>query len=375
MRENLGMATDPRIHHYIPQAYLRGFGWKRGEKTWHVHAWDVPGQRRFQPNTKNICCERDFNKFDNGEDSPYKLESEMAKFENLARQAILHVAESRTFAGQDRNCILNFIALLAVRSPEMRENMRGTQERLLKMVTKVSMSNKQYFEATLEKMRAENVTVGDDLTYQRMKEFADREEYTIQVPRERHIVSEFKLVDAVLKYLDIRKWKLYVLRKGEESFVTTDHPVSLTWFEPDKIPPHIRHSPGHGMKSTELIFPLTSNTLLHGRFDFDKDEVEEAGGTLAAACNSRMIASCYRYAFSRSEKIPYLIPPNNLYFDDQVLVRLKQYADSKPKAEKPRERSWSVRDGPPIPKMIDAPEVEEPDWPSPKYDAIFGPRE
>lgn len=368
------MATDPRIHHYIPQAYLRGFGWKRGEKNWHVHAWDLPGQRRFQPNTKNICCERDFLKFDNGEDSPYKLESEMAKFENLARQAILHVAESKTFAEKDRNCILNFIALLAVRSPEMRENMRDNQERLLKMVMKVSLCNKRYVEATLEQMRMQGVAVGDDVTYERMKEFTEREDYKIEVPRERHIVSEFKMVDPVLKYLDMRKWKLYVLRVGEGSFVTTDHPVSLTWCEPDKIPPHMRHSPGHGMKSTELIFPLTSNTLLHGRFDFDKDAVDEAGRPLAAVCNSRMIASCYKYAFSVSEKIPYLIPPSNLYFDDQVLVRLQQYADSKPKVEEPKEQSWSVRDGPAIPKIIDAPDREEPDWNDPKHDAIFGPR-
>ncbi|CAN7594101.1 DUF4238 domain-containing protein [Variovorax paradoxus] len=365
------MATDPRIHHYIPQAYLRGFGWKRGEKNWHVHAWDMPGQRRFQPNTKNICCERDFLKFENGEDSPYMLETEMAKFENLTRQAILHVAETKTFEGEPRNLILNFIALLAVRSPEMRENMRENHERLLKMVTKVSMSDKRYFEATLEKMREEGVTVGDDFTYEMMKEFVDKEEYTIETPREQHIVSEFKMVDGVLKYLDMRKWKLYVL-SDDASFVTTDHPVSLTWFDPKNIPPHMRHSPGHGMKSTELIFPLTHKTLLHGRFDHEKDEVEEARGPMAAACNSRMIASCYRYAFSVSEKIPYLIPPKNLYFDDQMQTRVKEYAESRPKVEKPNVQSWSVRDGPPIPQTIDASEKE--DWHHPRFDAIFGPR-
>jgi hypothetical protein len=365
--------ADPRIHHYIPQAYLRGFGFKRSEKNWHVHAWDRPSQRHFQPNTKNICCERDFLKFDNGEDSPFKLESEMAKFESQARQAIMHVAETRAFEGEARNMVLNFIALLAVRSPEMRENMRENQERILKMVMRVSMASKSYFEETLARMRKEGAEIPEDLTYEKMKEFADKEEYSIEVPRERHIISEFKMVDSILKYLAMRKWRLYVVRDERVSFVTTDHPVSLTWLHPENIPPHMRHSPGYAMKDTELVFPLTHETLLHGRFDHD-DGVEDALPQFAAACNSRMIANCYRYAFSVSEEIPYLIPPANFYLDDQVLARLKQYADSKPKVEAPKEMSWNVRSGPPIPKRIDAPDEEEVDWSDPKYDVLFEDR-
>lgn len=375
LNDNRSMATkDPRIHHYIPQAYLRGFAWKRGEKNWHVHAWDLPGQRRFQPNTKNICCERDFLKLESGGDSPYKLESDMAKFESSARQAILHTEGTKTFEGEARNLILNFIALLAVRSPEMREHMRANYERLVKMVARVSMNHETYFDATVKKMQEDGFDIGDDFTYECMKAYIDSENYKIDVPREQHITSEFKMVGRVFNYLAMRKWKLYVLREGEGSFVTTDHPVSLTWFDRAQIPPHMRDSPGHGMKSTELIFPLTSKTLLHGRFDFEKDEVEDCGGPLAAACNSRMIASCYKYAFSVSERIPYLIPPNQVYFDDQVLLRVKEYADSRPRAEPPKEQSWSVRDGPPIPKMVDAPDEPETDWSDPKYDAIFGPR-
>lgn len=363
--------TDPRIHHYIPQAYLRGFGWKRGEKNWHVNTWDLPGQRRFRPNTKNICCERDFLKFDNGEDSPYKLEAEMGKFENLVRQAILRVADTKTFAGEDRTYILSLVALLAVRSPQMREHMRETEERLLKMMLDVTLEKKERWDATVHKMRKKGLPIRNDVTYEQIKDLQKKDPFKLDLPRERQIVSELKMFESVLKYVGLRKWKLYVLRKGEGSFVTTDHPVSLTWCEPNAVPPFMRHSPGFGMKSTELIFPLTHTCLLHGRFDFEADAVEKAGEPLAAACNSRMIASCYKYAFSVDERIPYLIPPNSRYFDDQVLVRLKKYADTKSKADEPNEQSWSVRSGRPMPTMIDAPAKEEEDWNYPKFDVLF----
>ena len=84
-----------------------------------------------------------------------------------------------------------------------------------------------------------------------------------------------------------------------------------------------------------------------------------------------MIASSYRCSFSASEKIPYYIPPNNVYSYDQMLVNLRKYGDSQSEIEQPKEQSWSVRSGPPIPKMIDAPEEEARDWNDPAYDVLF----
>ena len=80
------MATEPRIHHYIPQAYIRGFGWKR-VKNWYVNAADLNALKFIQPNTKNICAERDFLRIELDGHPPDKLEREMGRFETQAREA------------------------------------------------------------------------------------------------------------------------------------------------------------------------------------------------------------------------------------------------------------------------------------------------
>ena len=61
---------------------------------------------------------------------PDWLEEEFSKLEFKACEAIRHVVQTRTFAGEDKNYILNLMALLAVRSPEQRENMRDFQARV-----------------------------------------------------------------------------------------------------------------------------------------------------------------------------------------------------------------------------------------------------
>lgn len=155
---------DPRIHHYIPQSYLRSFGWKRGEKQWYIHAYNLRELRHFQPNIKGVCAERDFMRVDLEGHDPYKLEAEMGKFETKAREAILRVAESHNFDGEDRSFILNLMALFAVRYPQMRENMRDFQERVLKMVMSLSLETKERFESQITRMKAKGIPVSDSMT-------------------------------------------------------------------------------------------------------------------------------------------------------------------------------------------------------------------
>lgn len=324
---------DPRIHHYIPQAYLRGFGWKRGEKQWYVHAYDMKKLRHFQPNIKGVCAQRDFMRVDAEGYDPYQLEAEMSKFEGRARESILRVAQTNMFDGEDRTYMLNLMALFAVRYPQMRENMRDFQERVLKMSMSLTLAKKERWESTIRKMKEDGIEVDDSITYKQVKEFHDNDQYKIQVPRERHIRSEVKLHETVLQLLANRKWKLWHAMEGHGKFVTSDHPVVLTWDKPHEIPPMMRHSPGFGMLDTEVIFPMTSGVLLVGRFD-GEEAVAPANGVVIGYYNSRIIGHCFDFAFSQEPTFPYVIPPNYLFFDDKYLERAKEFhermANAKP---------------------------------------------
>jgi hypothetical protein len=323
--ESVAMAKDdPRNHHYIPQAYLRGFGWKRGEKQWYVHAYAMKELRHFQPNIKGVCAQRDFMRVDVPGHDPYKLEEEMSKFESRARESILRVAETRMFDGEDRTYILNLMALFAVRYPQMREHMREFQERVLKQVLGLTLAEKGRWESQIRQMKEAGVAVNDKITYEQAKDFHERGEYTIEVPRERHIETETKLHETVLQLLGNRKWTVLYAGEDQGKFLTSDHPVVITWDEPQKMPPFMRHSPGFGMRDTEVVFPLTSTTFLVGRFDGDEG-VHEASGGLIGYYNTLMIGHCFDFAFSQEPAFPYLIPPDDLYFDDRYLERVKAF--------------------------------------------------
>lgn len=347
------MAVESRIHHYIPQSYLRGFGWKRG-KNWYVNAADLKKLEYFQPNTKNICAERDFMRFEVEGHAPDKLENELGHFEGRAREAILNVSKTHTFDGEDKIHILNLMALLAVRSPQMRENMRDFQERVMKQVMSLSLATKERWEGQMEQLKASGKEVNEGVTYEQMKEFHERGEYTMSVRREFQIGVELKTHQTVLETLFGRKWKLFWASEGCGHFVTTDHPVVLTWNQPDQVPPMFRHSPGFAHIKTELIFPLTHHCLLLGRFEDMEDGVEEAYTNLIAHCNLRMISHAFDYAFMVDKSFPYIHPPDETYWDDKFMLRAADYRKKNP----PKDAEgfeWNVEDGPPTPKAVKIP--------------------
>ena len=135
-----------------------------------------------------------------GQDS-FALEKAMAKFEMEAREAIVRVADSRKFEGRDRTLILNLMALFAVRSPQMRENMRESQERVAKQLMSLILESQAHWDSIAQSMKTDGVTVNDPVSYARAKEFHESDRYTIEVSRERHIESEGKMHDVVLQLL------------------------------------------------------------------------------------------------------------------------------------------------------------------------------
>jgi hypothetical protein len=101
--------------------------------------------------------------------------------------------------------------------------------------------------------------------------------------------------EAVLPTLLHRKWVLYIADTGAGTFVSGDHPVTLTWTDPElqKGP----YPPGHGMRSTELVFPLTSQLALIGTFEGKRKEVR-ASRRVVSAINSRVVMFLERHIYA-----------------------------------------------------------------------------
>lgn len=312
----LRMGSEARHHHYVPQGYLRGFGHKKG-KNWFVFANDLGTGRSYETNTRNVCGERDFMRFESEGHAPDVLEKELSKLEGAACEAIRNVVRAAKFESEDKVLILNLMALLAVRSPERRESMRQSHETVAKRLLDLILADKERWDAETEKLGDANSST---VSYEQAKEFHERGEYTIQVNRERHIISEFDVFDTVLRLLGRRLWTLYTTNGEHGDFVTTNRPVAISFNEPEKVPLSMRYSPGFGLKETEVYFPLTKHAFLIGRWD-KGGYTEVATQTFIAAANTHMMAQSYGQVFSDRRQVLHCDASPTMHWDANFMRR------------------------------------------------------
>jgi hypothetical protein len=309
--------TESRNHHYIPQGYLRGFGWKRG-KHHMVIVHDFNDKKTFEANTRNVCAQRDFMRFEVDDRAPDWLETEIGKLESRAVASIREVVASKVFAGENKNYVLNLMALLAVRSPEQRENMREFQGRVVQRMMDLVLSKKEHWESQMSAMQ-DDTGKSSKVTYEEAKDFHRRGEYRIEVPRERHIQTEIGLHHTALQLLGQRRWSLYIVPGDYGEFVTTNRPVVVAYIRPEKVPLWLRHSPGFGLKDTEVYFPLTSHALLIGRWNGSEKTVSPSSQEFIGVMNKQMIEHSNGLVMSSSRSVLYHDPLMRLRWDNQVI--------------------------------------------------------
>ena len=289
---------------------------------------NIAGKNYFETNPRNVGGVRDFNRVQIAGFKPDAIEGMLANFEGQVATALRNVAVSRKFEGDDRLFILNLLALLAVRSPQMREHWRQMEEQLMKKMLGLSLASKERWEAQEAAMAkaGKGPEPGEPpISYEQMKEFYENDEYDITLNTEHHIGIEFKAHDAVLKALMARKWEMHAIAsEGVGCFVTTDRPVVLTWNSPEKIPPMYRESPGFGMPDTEVLFPITKNLIVIGSFE-GKDGTVPATTSFVAGANTRMIHRAFEQMYGPKKVIPYIGPDLKFYHDRNFLDKWERF--------------------------------------------------
>ena len=333
------MAKEARHHHYIPQCYLRGFTVGSGKRR-RVTVANLASRRFFETNPRNVGGVRDFNRINIEGFAPDALEGMLAHFEGEVATAIRNVAESHRFEGNDRNAILNLITLLAIRSPQQRENIRQFEEQLMKQVLGLSLATKERWESQLSQMKKAGYEVNEALSYEDMVAFYKKDEYDIRLNNEHYIALETKTHDALLKVLAQRKWKLHVATEDKGCFVTTDRPVVITWNHPEEIPVMMRASPGFGMTDTEVLFPVTQHLLLLGTFE-GEDGTVEAVPELVAVANLRTIEHSYGNVYTPKKVFPYVGPDRKCYHDRHFMERFDSLLKEREKSEEEAAKSAS----------------------------------
>lgn len=285
-----------RHHHYLSQCYLKGFTKGKAKKS-KLIVFDLKEKKSFETIPRNVGGMRDFNRVDvEGVDQNH-IEKALAAFEGKAATALKKLEETKDFTGEVRELILNLIALIAVRSPQRREHMRKFEAQIADKMMGLTLESKERWESQIRQLQEENPEYVCDVTYEEVKEFFDSKEYTIDVAREHHIHMEMVQVDAILPCLVGRDWVLVESSNDTGPFITCDNPVSLSWVNPDEVPPIYRNSPGFGLKGTQVFFPVSQDLVLMGEFERSGGVIQ---GTeeLVALCNSTMLHGVYNQIYA-----------------------------------------------------------------------------
>ncbi|KGK41365.1 hypothetical protein LH51_15480 [Nitrincola sp. A-D6] len=285
-----------RHHHYLSQCYLKGFTRGRAKKS-KLTVFDLKQKKSFETTPRNVGGMRDFNRVDIDGIDQNHLESALAEFEGQAASVLKKLGEDLEFTGETKDILLNLIALIAVRSPERREHMRKFQAQLADRVMGLTLESKDRWESQVANLKKDDPGYQNEVTYEEAKAFFDSKEYTIEVAREHHIHMEMVQIEAILPCLFDRNWVLVKSSSETGPFITCDNPVSLSWIDPDSVPPFYRSSPGFGLKGTQVYFPISQDIALMGEFE-QSDGVIEGTEELVALCNSTMLHNFHKQIYA-----------------------------------------------------------------------------
>jgi hypothetical protein len=232
------------------------------------------------------------------------LEDAFAQFEGPASEALVRIEQSSSISNkEDRELVLNLVALLAARNPRNRETFGKVQKDVIRGMAEMMVSTEERWDA-MDKQALEANPKGNDIPYEQMREFVLGGEFDIELDQTHQIGLELGLIEPLLETLVKRKWTLRIAEDGAGDFVTSDHPVVLM---PVGWNPGI-YGVGFGLANTVVIFPLNRRMLLTGTFE-GKDRVLSVGPVDVATHNRYVIMAAQRQVYAYNDAFQYFVPP------------------------------------------------------------------
>jgi hypothetical protein len=304
-----GLAVVARRHHYVPKCYLNAFAVENPvKKKPDMLVFDATSRKCFRTAPDNVALERDFNTIDLEGHAPDAFETAMASVESEIGPALTRIIGKQSLDDEDDGAhLFNLIGLLYARNPRFREVRRSLQDRALKLIMDDALSSKQKWDSQIEQAKAAGVVPKDaDTGYETIKKVFRPKEFQVTIPNEVQIISEMDAFDHVLPLLFERKWVLAKAPDGSSAFVTCDHPVCLSWSEPEvKI-----IAPGLKLTGTEILFPVSSKLAVVGAFELEHGERDFTEEQVAAA-NGTIILNAQRQVYSKGYEFRYKIGQGN----------------------------------------------------------------
>lgn len=320
--EKAGNSVAARRHHYVPKCYLNSFAVENPvKKKPDMLVFDAVEKRCFRTSPDNVALEKDFNTIDLEGHELDAFENAIASVESDIGPALQRIIANESLEEEnDKTLLLNLIGLLHIRNPRFREIKRSLHDRIQKAVLGLALSSKEMWDSQARQAKAAGAIPADaDTDYETIKKLYKPEDLKAVIPNEVQIVEEMDQFDHALPLLFDRNWVLVKSPENCPGFVTCDHPVSLTWSEPQPV----RRSLGLKTKGTEILFPVSPKLAVVGAYELEEGKMDFTAEQVASA-NGTTILNAQRQVYSKGHDFTYQIDQQkgpkvgtNLILDEQ----------------------------------------------------------
>jgi hypothetical protein len=253
-----------RRHHYVPAFLLQGFtpSGHRDDFLW-VH--DQEQAKTWKSRPDQVGFERDYYRVDLAEVDPNAIEAALAQTEGRISPIVAEVIASHDLPTREAfEALIEFVTLLALRTPYMRNLYESNMTYISKEGVKFFLSSPKLFDQFVEEQRREGNELPPEITREKLLAFAaDDDAYKVKIPQTESVQMLLKVWPSLVPVFQARQWSLLFTKPDEACLICSDMPVAITPTSPDLKPPYL----GFGLQGTELTVPLGRSTVLVGSYD------------------------------------------------------------------------------------------------------------
>lgn len=291
--------STARGHHWVSQTYLARFT-REGHKDSKLHVVDLRRRKIFSTSPANVCKERDFNRIESATLPPDALETALSQFEGLVGDALTEIQRApEGISWSNWNILLNFMALLAVRNPIIREHVnRRATEQWISSIEDATDTPEKFAAVFAKAQAAGDIDRSLAPDFDKHREFLTARRFTVEFPHGTFVPAEFEAMDDLLQQFGMRRWTVLRAPPDSGGFVTTDRPVTPA--RRDGLHPSTKNPVDFRSENTLVFFPLSPDLLALGHFGNANPRLRltNVNRELVARANFTTIRVCRQWVFA-----------------------------------------------------------------------------
>jgi hypothetical protein len=254
-----------RKHHYVPAFLLQNFtpSGSRNDFLWVHDKQQQDKQWRKRPG--EVGFERDYNRVDVPEVDQNAVEDYFATIDGQIAPIIQDIVRCHKLPeGMELQKLISFVALLALRSPSVRNLYKRNMAHVEKERLKFRLARREFFDQAVEEQRREGNVLPTEVTYEKVREYANHDEaYEIIISDTESVAMLLKIWPNLFAAFKLRQWSLLFTRPDEAFLICSDMPVTISTTSPE----YKNRFLGFASRGTELTIPLSRSTVLVGSYD------------------------------------------------------------------------------------------------------------